>query len=298
MKSLAILEFPTNLGLKPLRPGHDPGVRKLPAWLREHGFHAGIHPLITKNLPAPEPSGQTDATTGVRNTDQLIEYAMAQQVMLADALSNDYFPVILGGDCSIVIGNMLALKQAGRFGLFYLDGHTDFIGPAISTTAGAAGMCLAIVAGEGHDRLTNIDHLKPYVDQKHIWCVGNRENDRDYVQPILNSAVSYFDLKELRRTGPARCVDYFLSMVHTERLDGFLLHLDVDVLNDSIMPAVDSRSPDGLAYPELKEILTPLIAKATAIEITILDPDLDPDAQYTKAFITTFIEIIAQVRKA
>ncbi len=49
---------------------------------------------------------------------------------LADALGpildKREFPVLLGGDCSIVLGSLLALRRRGRFGLLFVDGHTDF----------------------------------------------------------------------------------------------------------------------------------------------------------------------------
>lgn len=297
MKAVAILEFPSDLGLKPLYADTTAGVKRLPAWLKEHGFHQRIAPAIVRRLPAPQPISITDAETRVRNSDQLIAYAIEQQACLTELLREDYFSIILGGDCSIVIGSMLALKSMGSFGLFYLDGHTDFIGTDISQTAGAAGMCLAIAAGKGHDKLINIFNLKPYVEEKHIWCVGNREYDAAYVQPILDSCITYFDLKELRRVGLTQCVDSFLEMIRKEALDGFFIHLDVDVLDDEIMPAVDSRSPDGLQYAELKEILTPLVQHAVGIEITILDPDLDPDGKYTNEFVNTFTDIITAGRK-
>ena len=44
-------------------------------------------------------------------------------------------PLVLGGDCSILLGAMLALRRRGRFGLAHVDGHLDFRhpgGPAAS----------------------------------------------------------------------------------------------------------------------------------------------------------------------
>ncbi len=38
-------------------------------------------------------------------------------------------------------------------------------------------------------------------------------------------------------------------------LDGYWLHLDVDILDPAVMPAVDSPSPDGLAPAELTGLL-------------------------------------------
>ena len=48
------------------------------------------------------------------------------------------FPFVLGRDCSILIGNMLALRRRGRFGLVFIDGHLDFRHPGNSKLVGAA----------------------------------------------------------------------------------------------------------------------------------------------------------------
>jgi arginase len=238
---------------------------------------------------------QLDAASGVRNADAIAAYARQQAALLGGVLSEGYFPVVLGGDCSILIGNALALKKLGRYGLFFLDGHTDFMGPDLSTTGGAAGMDLAITTGHGHAKLTDIDGLSPYIPENWVWCVGNREYDEVYVNAIKASHINYFDLASLLKVGIPNCVSGFLEMVKTENLDGFWVHLDLDVLNDDMMPAVDSRQAGGITYANLTAFLHLLLShpKATGIEITILDPDLDPTAEYTKAFVRHFCAAFA-----
>ncbi len=83
-------------------------------------------------------------------------------------------------------------------------------------------------------------------------------------------------------------------MVEKNELDGFFIHLDVDVLNDDIMPAVDSREKDGLNYPEFVTILGMLLTseKAIGMEITILDPNLDKEGKYTKEFVSNLVKVI------
>lgn len=297
-KPICILEFPSNLGLKEPSPGHEPGVKKLPDWLRQYHFHDKLHAEKVYRLDPPAYSMELDTISGVRNADKLARYAKDQATVLDQCLNEDLFPVVIGGDCSILTGNMLGLKRRGRYGIFFLDGHTDFITPELSGTAGAAGMDLAIVAGHGHDKLTNIDGLKPYTQEEHIWCVGNREYDADYEQPVIDAAVEYYTLDRLRREGISSCVDRFLKMTEEESLDGFWIHIDVDVLNDDIMPAVDSRAEDGLSYNEFNEILTRLLShpKVTGLELTILDPELDPDAKYTIPFVENFAGIFEKIR--
>ena len=155
-------------------------------------------------------------------------------------------------------------------------------------------MDLAIVTGYGHEKFTNIQHLKPYFKEENVFCVGNREYDKDYVQPILDSKVNYYDLKALRSNGLNNTAIEFLRLANKKKLDGFFIHLDLDVLNDDMMPAVDSRAKDGLNYGELFELLSPLMSsrKAIGIEITILDPDLDKKGKFAKEFIKNFVKMI------
>jgi arginase len=297
--SICILEFPSNLGLKEPFPGKEPGVKKLPEFLQKRNFHSLLNPVGIHRLNPPAYSMELDEISGVRNADQIVRYASEQSQMLENILLENNFPIVLGGDCSILIGNTLALKNIGSFALFFLDGHTDFMLPALSQTGGAAGMDLAIVTGHGHNKLTNIDQQKPYIREDHVWCVGNREYDQAYVKAIKDSDIHYVDLASLRRYGIKKCIADFLQMVRNENLDGFWIHMDLDVLNDTIMPAVDSRQPDGLGYEEFNEILGLLLAdaKATGLEITILDPDLDPTGDYTKEFVKNFSATVNAIGK-
>lgn len=292
--SLVVLELPFNAGLKEPFPGHEPGVNKLPDHLKKYGFHGALQPVEVQRLPAPPYTSIMDAKSGVRNVPTIISYAIQQAELLQTILNRHQFPLLLGGDCSILIGTALALNKLGRYGLFYLDGHTDYMSASLSQSGGAAGMDLAIVTGYGHPSLTNIGQQRPYFQPSHVWCVGNREYEQAYVNEILQSAIQYTDLADLRKNGSNACTNSFLQMIEQEKLDGFWIHIDVDVLDDAIMPAVDSRTPDGLSYAAFKEILRPLLAsnKLTGLQITILDPDLDPDGLYTKEFITNFCEIV------
>jgi len=296
---ICILEFPSNLGLKEPFAGQEPGVKKLPDFLRKHHFHSSLNAGSIIRLAPPPYSMSIDEISGVRNADQIAKYAKEQALILERVLSENKFPIVIGGDCSILIGNSLALKTTGEFALFFLDGHTDFMWPSLSHTGGAAGMDLAIVTGNGHDKLTDINGQKPYFKEQNVWCVGNRDDEEWYVKAIEDSGINYIDLASLRRNGIAKCISDFLQMVKDDNLDGFWIHIDVDVLNDHIMPAVDSRQPNGLEYNEFNEILNLLLSdpKAKGLEITILDPDLDPSGIYTRNFVANFCATVNSIQK-
>jgi len=294
IRKVNLIEFPSNLGLKEPSPGNQPGVSKLPSWLKKYGFYAFIENMETYSLQPPPYSMQLDSVSNVMNADAIVEYAKQQAVLIHRLITGNDFQLIIGGDCSILIGIALALKKEGNYGLFFLDGHTDFITPDLSETNGAAGMDLAIVTGNGHKKLTNIDELMPYFDEQNVWCVGNREYDEAYLAPMYKSGIHFYDLKTLRRTGIVECINKFFDLIKEKKLDGFFIHFDVDVLNDEIMPAVDSRQKDGLSYFEVSQILKKLLVheKVMGLEITILDPDLDPDGKYTSEFVENIGSLI------
>ncbi|QOG04438.1 arginase family protein [Flavobacterium sp. MDT1-60] len=288
MKELCIVEFPSNLGLKEPQPGKQPGVKKLPDWLWKHNLHKFISHKDIIRIDPPKYSNIKDPETQILNANSLVEYAREQAYLINNLLTQNKFPFIIGGDCSILLGSAIALKQKGNYGLFYLDGHTDFMDISLSDTGGVGGMAASVVTGNGHKKLTDILNLSPYIKEENLWCVGNREYDEEYENEIRNSTATYLSLEMLRKQGIKNCINSFLSEIAAKNLDGFWLHIDADVLNDSIMPCVDSRTPDGLTYTEFNELTSYLFQseKLSGLEITILDPDLDPTGQYTKEFVS------------
>jgi len=75
-------------------------------------------------------------------------------------------------------------------------------------------------------------------------------------------------------------------------LTGFWIHLDVDVLDDVIMPAVDYRlDGGGLYFSDLSELLKIVLkpGRAVGMDITILNPDLDVDGSITRRFVSSVV---------
>ena len=192
MKEIVLIEAPTNLGLKEPAPGIEPGVKFLPAALDKAGFDKLIGIKEQLHVEPPAYSMQLDEVSKVRNADAIAGYSKELAAAIRGVIEQNKIPLVIGGDCSVMIGAGVALKQKGNFGLFHLDGHTDYMWPEFSQTGGAAGMGLAIVAGKGHDKLTNIEGLKPYIEEENIFCVGNREYDPKYVRLSLRKQYALF----------------------------------------------------------------------------------------------------------
>jgi arginase len=287
-RTRAVLDTPSNLGLQPPAPGRQPGTKRMPDVLRWNGLRTRIGARDAGRVEPPHYSAERHPS-GIRNADAIGAYALRQAEAVESILLRGELPVVLGGDCSILLGNLLAARrQAPRLGLVFLDGHADFNTPERSETGGAAGMDLALATGEGPAPLSSLTNDGPLVRPEAAIQLGLREED-----PVLRaSAIPVLDYATVTRLGAERTVRRVMD--HLASLDGYWIHVDADVLDDAIMPAVDSRVPGGLSYEMLVALLRPLLAspRALGVEFTIYDPDLDPDGSIGRAFTQALAEAL------
>jgi arginase len=148
-------------------------------------------------------------------------------------------------------------------------------------------MDLAMVTGWGPEELTNLDGLRPYVDIGSVIALGNRDDARRRQAPIPHlreSGAQYWDLAALRGTGIEHAVRHSLEAIRDHAVDGVWIHLDVDVLDNEQMPAVDSPQPGGLTCDELITLLraAEATAKVVGLQVTIYDPSRDRDGAYAR----------------
>jgi arginase len=296
-KPIICIGAPSNLGLKKMdyADAMGPGVRKMPSVFKAMNFPKRIQAIDFIEVTPPEYQNELDETVGVRNYGSIIDYSKTLSETIGKAIDDNYFPIVIGGDCSILLASAMALKKKGTYGLAYIDGHTDFgIANVSSVTGGAAGMDLAIVTGRGPSILTNMDGIGPYFEDANIGQFGNRDEDDDYNRVFFASRIFKADLRQLRTFGIGLMVTHFLESLNERKIDGIWIHLDVDVLHNEVMPAVDSPQPDGLFYPELKELMHALLKskKIIGMQITIYDADLDPDFVFGKRLVDELVDII------
>lgn len=279
-RRLITLDAPSNLGLRPPEEGAVPGCYKLPWALRDRRLLQLLGAQDAGSVVPPRYRSQWEPGDGDRNAEAIATYSLALADRLGALLNQPGFVLVLGGECSILIGNTLALKRRGRFGLVYLDAHSDFRHPGNAPAVGAAGgEALAIVTGRGDARLIDLSGLGPYVRDEDVHLIGVRTND-EYLEEIAALGISVTTSAQVKECGASQVADEVISTV-TRSTDGFWVHLDLDVVDASQMPAVDCPEPDGPLFPELSKLLRRLVLspKCVGMEVTIYDPDLDPSGE-------------------
>lgn len=285
-KRRVVVDGPSNLGLRPPVEGAVPGCYKLAGAVRDLGFVGRIDAVDGGCVTPPryDRAGWKPGD-GVFNAVGIASYSLRVAERVGRLVDEGNFVVLLGGECSNLLGPAVALRRRGRFGVVYLDGHSDFRTVKNSRYVGAAGgEALALVTGRGQADLTDLDGLAPYVRDEDSALLGIRDDDEDYDE-VVAAGILTWRAAEIDAAAPGKVLE------RMEALDGFWVHLDVDILDAAVMPAVDSPDPGGIQHAELVSLLRPLLAseKCVGIDVGIFDPDLDPDGQYARELTDTLV---------
>ncbi|GGO69109.1 arginase family protein [Nonomuraea cavernae] len=287
-RRLAVLDAPSNLGLRPPADGAAPGCYKAPWALRDAGLLERIGASDAGAVVPPRYVATWQPGDGVRNGPAIARYTRKLAERVAEIREAGRFPVVLGGDCSILLGSALALRRTGRYGLAYLDAHSDFRHLGNSPHVGsAAGEDLALATGRGDDYLTDLDGLRPYVRDEDVIVLGVR--DEEDLRDFVDTGIAHVTDPELGGLEAAR------KVLVRDDLDGFWIHVDADVLDSSVLTAVDSPTPGGLDAAGLGSLLRGLLGLpgAAGLQITIYDPDLDEDGAQAALLVDILAEALA-----
>jgi arginase len=282
---VCLIRAPSNLGLRPPAPDRQPGTWRAPQALTAAGLIKAVRPVTVLDLDRPVYDPRPQPGTRLYNGHRVRAFNLALADFVERASARDQFPLVIGGDCSILLGALAGVRRAGPVSLVHLDGHSDFRHPGnydAATVLGAvAGMDLALATGRGEALLTDWPGVtSPLVPDGQVVQIGEREGrDPDFAWPDINeTAITRIDVFAARRLGPQAVLDRANAVLDQEPGSPFWVHFDVDVLDRTVMPAVDTPGSPGIDPEDATAILRSLTAAppCCGMTVTIFDPDLDP----------------------
>lgn len=291
MAGYAIIEAPSVLGLFP------GGVERLPGALLGAGLADALGARRAGVVTPPPYDPMRDSNTGLLNPTGVRDYAHRLADATGEVLDGGEVPLVLGGDCSILLGNLLALSRRGRYGLLFIDGHADFYQPEAEPNGEAASMDLALATGRGPGVVADLEGRGPLVLDEDVVVFGRRdaeEAERAGSQRIEDTAIAVVDLPMVRDRGAQGAAHDAVERLRRSELAGFWIHLDCDVLDDAVMPAVDYRLPGGLSWNELETVIRVAIESGDALglEVTIFNPSLDTDGAIARALVARLVSAL------
>jgi arginase len=282
MRTIGLLGVPTNSA------GTITGVARAPTTLREVGLvdalrqHADVYDYGDVMLPDPSP--ERDSVTHLIDPHGLIALVTRVRDAVASMLDDGHFPLVIGGDCPVLLGCLLAAKSHEGLGLLFVDGHEDAYLPVQSPTGEAAdtelAFALGIVDASWSPELTAV---LPLVAPADVRILGARDAALLRAEGVasLGDRIALVDGDRLSAE-PASVAAEAVSPLP----DPWWFHLDLDVLSTEALPAIDYPQPGGLGWNELSLVVTTALGgNPTGWNITIYNPDLDPERIHAKRIV-------------
>ncbi|HET7928133.1 MAG TPA: arginase family protein [Actinomycetota bacterium] len=295
MRTIGLLGVPTNSA------GTTDGVARGPLALREAGLVDAIHPHANVHdygdVALPDPSPTRSSRYHVIDPEGLDALVARVRDAVASILGDGNLPLVIGGDCPLLLGCLVAFSGRDRVGLLFVDGHEDAYLPVQSSTGEAADMELAFALGMADASWSpELAAVVPLVAPADVRILGARDAGLLRAEGVasLRDRVALVDGERLA-ADPAGSTAAACATLPRP----WWFHLDLDVLSTQALPAIDYPQPGGLDWDQLAAVATTaLSAEPRGWDVTIYNPDLDPTRVHARRivrFLATMIEHVSDL---
>jgi len=259
----------------PVDSGSSPGGCELsPMVLRQHGLASAVNASRDLNDLPVRIAGTRDAQSGIVGYASVLQMTSKVRQEVRDMLDRGDRPLLVGGCCSFLMGAIAGARDVHkRVGLAYIDGHMDLYDGKTSPTGDCADMPFAFLMGLAPPELAQVMGTSKPIDLCDAALLGYRDAEdarsKGSVMPGALGPGLFFadDMAIIARTPSS------VGEVVRERMEKgpsrFWIYLDFDVLNDKVFPAVDYLSAGGLDWPQLIDLMKPLVASDALIGISL-----------------------------
>jgi arginase len=210
--------------------------------------------------------------------------------------STEAVPVVVAGDCPVLLGPLRAMAVVGGGGLVFVDGHEDAWAPHATQTGEASDVELGLALGR-YPAPPGLAAHTPLLHREHLLMLGARDGaELDAAgQPSLLSEVVHRTGSQLAAESDFAGLSELVRATAGSAPGGWWFHVDLDVLCTADLPAVDYPQPGGLSWQQLTELSAVCLAVpgCRGLSVVIYNPDLDGGA--AAATIARFVADAAAV---
>jgi arginase len=198
---------------------------------------------------------------------------------VAEALSDGYMPLVLGGDHSIAIGTLSGSARDADLGAVWFDAHADLNTPRTTPSGNVHGMPLAAAIGVGE--FADMGWATaPRLSEENVVLVGLRNPDQPEREFLRDSDVTVFTMRDIDEMGITEVTSDALDAA-TDGVEGIHVSLDLDWLDPNEAPGVGTPERGGVSYREAHaamEIVAEYDARFSilrSMELVEVNPVLD-----------------------
>ncbi|GAA3381859.1 arginase family protein [Cryptosporangium minutisporangium] len=260
--------------------GATAGVARAPSALLDAGLLAALPGarVVAADVPVADPAR---GPSGLAAEDALAAMVTSVSERVLEAWAADRVPVLLGGDCPVLLGALVAAERRNYgAGLVFVDGHEDAWDPHRSPTGEAADSEIALALGWA-SAPPALAPVLPCLRPSDLVQLGPRDADdlADGGQPSIADRVELLNGDRLAAPDGV-AIGHRMAAALVTRVQHWWLHVDLDVLSTQALSAVDYPQPGGLSWEQLEALTETLlgIGGCGGLSVCIYNPDLDGGA--------------------
>ena len=283
----------------PIDAGGDrAGARTGPAAMRACGITQTLSNL--KDLGDVVSAEVLRGDTANSRFDQATRTAIAAREKVEASLRQGAIPLTLGGDHSLSVGSLAAVARVCSEnglhapGLIWLDAHLDLNTPDTSPTGNSHGMSAAALLGYHIPGLSDVVGDHGFFDRSRCAFIGHRDVDEG--ERLRLEEGPYLDIpcSELPGEDLEARIDRILDVVAPDGAH-FCLSFDIDVIDPTHAPGIDTPVPGGLSPETAKRILSRIAAHGglVAMDVVEVNPEFDELDRTAKLAVELAVPTIA-----
>jgi arginase len=284
-KKIALIGAPSSAA------AFQPGSEKAPAALRAAGLvdrlkSAGFE-IHDYGDCAPRLFADDDEHRRARNLPAIVASLNDLKVHAEVAMKSGALVLVLGGDCAQSIGLLTGARRYYKhINLIWFDRDADLNTPATTPSGRIDGMVVAHIIGRGAPELVRFWGETPLVREPDVLLYGITRLDPPEQEVLAKSPLRHITADQISTAGARKAASDALTHSHADTRE-FILHLDLDVIAQADLPAVNVPANGGLTLDSVRESLEQFLSHKNllGLDISQYNPDKDPDGSAAKKIV-------------
>ena len=211
----------------PLFYGCDkPGVEKGPEELRKNNLidifekNHNVYDLGDIEVEKVSEKEKYKGDLKLKYLTQVVNANNGLASKVLEALENDTFPFIVGGDHSLALGSLAgASKYFGDdLAVIWIDAHGDINTDKTSPSGNIHGMPLAASMGYGYEKLTSIFFDKAKIKSENVFILACRDLDKGEVDLINELNMHVWTNEQINNLGTKEVLNQLLSLIKEKNI--------------------------------------------------------------------------------
>lgn len=277
---VSIIGVPLDLGSDYQGANLGPAAIRI-AGLQEKIEELGHEVIDLGDIPVPPRKSLPQGNPNAKFLDPIARVARDLCERIDAALTEQTFPVVVGGDHAMAIGTIAGVsrffkRQGKTIGVIWIDAHADINTPDTSPSGNIHGMPLATVLGMGLPELVSIGENGAKLSPEHVHLVGIRSVDKGEKTLLKKLGVNFYTMTDIDKRGIQEIISKAATHL-VKTVDAIHISLDLDGLDPDIAPGVATPVKGGLDYRESHLIMETIAetGKLASMEIAENNPILD-----------------------